>query len=153
MSQILISLSIWLHSLATVVFIGYFVLLTLIYLPVLEKAGVSILSEISKRSRVWLYVSMGTFLVTGIYLMFVDPNYFGVGQFTNLWSVLMLVKHILILGMLAMGFWFNAIWRVGPQMKTNTGASQAFLRFSQFSILMAISGILVLLLTAISQAQ
>jgi len=153
MSQILSSLSIWLHSLATVVFIGHFVLLALVYLPTLEKADGQLLSEISKRSRVWLYTSMGVFLVTGIYLMLVNPSYFGIGKFNNLWSILMLVKHILLLGMLGIGFWFNAILRVGPQMNTNTRATQALHSYRRFSYLMAISGALVLLLTAISQSQ
>jgi hypothetical protein len=65
----------------------------------------------------------------------------------------MLVKHILILGMIGMGFWFNAILRVGPLMSSNTGAEQALARFRQYSNLMAITGTLVLLLTAIAQVQ
>jgi hypothetical protein len=38
-------------------------------------------------------------------------------------------------------------------MSSNTGATQAIARFRQYSNLMAITGVLVLLLTAISQAQ
>ena len=153
MPQTLIALSFWLHSLATIVLIGHYLLLALVYLPVLAGADTTLLSQISKRSRVWLYTSLLIFLVTGSYLTFVDSNYLGLGKFGNLWAVLMLVKHILILGMLGMGFWFNAILRVGPQMNTNTGASQALIRFRQYSYLMATSGVLVLLLTAISQVQ
>jgi hypothetical protein len=52
-----------------------------------------------------------------------------------------------------MGFWFNGILRVGPLMSSNTGAAQAQIRFRLYVNLMAIAGILVLLLTAISQAQ
>jgi putative copper export protein len=100
-----------------------------------------------------MYTSLLIFFVTGIYLMFADLNYLGVGNFHNPWSVLMLVKHILILGMIGMGFWFNAILRVGPLMSSNTGAEQALIRFRQYSNLMAITGILVLLLTAIAQVQ
>ena len=58
MSQILISLSIWLHSLATIVFIGHYLLLSLVYLPVLGEANLLALSAISKRSRAWLYASL-----------------------------------------------------------------------------------------------
>ena len=153
MSQILFSLSTWLHALATVIFIGHYLLLTLIYLPIItkENTGGVILSAISKRSRVWMYTSLIIFLVTGIYLMIVDPNYLGIGNFGNLWGILMLVKHILIVGMIAMGFWFNAILRVGPLMSSNTGADQAILRFGLYSKWMAISGVLVLLLTAFAQ--
>jgi uncharacterized membrane protein len=155
MSPILFSLSIWLHAVATVLLIGHYLLLTLIYLPVLakENAGGMILSAISKRSRVWMYWSLIIFMVTGIYLMIVDPNYLGIGNFGNLWGILMLVKHILIVGMIVMGFWFNAILRVGPLMSSNTGADQAIVRFRLYSKWMAISGVLVLLLTALAQVE
>ena len=158
MSQTLTALSFWLHALGTVLLIGHYLLLSLIYLPVFVKNQAdplsgTILSEISRRSRSWLYGSMLIFAITGIYLTFVDPNYLGIGNFNNPWAILMLVKHILILAMIGMGFWFNAILRVGPLMSSNTGATQAIARFRQYSNLMAITGVLVLLLTAISQAQ
>ncbi len=65
----------------------------------------------------------------------------------------MLIKHLLILGMIGMGFWFNAILRVGPMMRSNNGAQQAKLRFRLYVNLMAISGVLVLLLTALAQLE
>lgn len=155
MSQILFSISTWLHAIATIVFVGHYLLLVLIYLPVLAKAneGRMILSSISKRSRVWMYASLIVFAFTGIYLMIVDPNYLGIGNFGNLWGVLMLVKHFLIVGMIVMGFWFNAILRVGPMMSSNSGVDQAIVRFGLYSKLMAVSSVLVLLLTAIAQAK
>lgn len=158
MSSIFISLSYWLHSLATVIFIGHYLLLSLIYIPALSmqesiKNTGAVLSEFSKRSRVWLYVSLLVFIITGTYLTFVDQNYLGIGNFGNPWAILMLVKHILIVGMICMGFWYNGLLRVGPLMSSNTGITQAISRFRQYSNLMAISGSLVLLLTAISQTQ
>ena len=133
MPQFLVTFSTWLHTLVTVVFIGYYFLLALIFLPALTKnkeipTGM-LLNEISRHSRGWLYLSMLVFFVTGIYLTFADPNYRGIGNFSNPWAMLMLVKHILILGMIGVGFWFNAILRVGPLMSSNTGAAQAIARF------------------------
>ena len=151
MSQILIALSIWLHALATVVLIGHYLLLSVIYLPVLEKNNGTALSEISKRSRSWMYISLVIFMVTGIYLTFVDPNYLGVGDFGNLWSVMMLVKHLLIVGMIGLGFWFNAFLRVGPMMASNNNAELGIRRFRTYSNWMAILGVWVLLLTALAQ--
>jgi uncharacterized membrane protein len=121
MSQVLNGLSIWLHALATIIFVGYFLLLALIYLPVLETKDLSILNEISKRSRLWLYVSLLIFAITGVYLTFVDSNYLGLGNFGNPWAILMLVKHVLIVGMIAIGFWFNVILRVGPMLNSHHG--------------------------------
>ena len=152
MTPILISLSYWLHALATVVFIGHFVLLAAIYLPALGDNPPA-LSAISKRSRWWLYASMLVFTITGVYLTFVDSNYLGIGNFSNFWSVMMLVKHLLILVMIGMGFWFNAILRVGPLMNSNTGAEMALARFRWYSNVMVISSVLVLLLTALAQVE
>ena len=158
MSQVLISISVWLHTLATVIFIGQYLLLALIYFPALTKkellaSSSMLLSEVSKRSRPWMYISLLTFIITGVYLMLVDPSYQGVGNFSNPWSILMLVKHLVILVMVALGFWFNAILRVGPQMSTNSGAVQARKSFHLYANAMAACGVLVLLLTAFAQAK
>lgn len=154
MTQILVALSYWLHAVATVVFIGYFVLMAGIYLPTLARAkNGTALSEISRRSRPWMYGSLLIFLITGIYLMLIDPNYLGIGNFGNFWAVMMLVKHILIVAMIALGFWFNAILRVGPLMSSNTGAEQAIARFRNYNNMMAVCGVLVLLLTALAQVE
>ena len=153
MSQILIALSVWLHALGTVVLIGHYLLLSVIYLPVLEKGGGTFLSQVSKRSRPWMYGSLLIFMVTGIYLMFADPNYLGVGDFGNFWSMMMLVKHLLIVGMIGLGFWYNAFLRVGPMMASNNNAEPGIRRFRLYSKLMAISGVLVLLLTALAQVE
>jgi uncharacterized membrane protein len=152
MSQILVALSVWLHALATVLLIGHYLLLSVIYLPVLSNNRTA-LSEISKRSRRWMYASLLVFMLTGIYLMFADPNYLGVGDFGNVWSIMMLIKHLLIVGMIGLGFWFNAILRVGPMMSSNHSAELGIRRFRLFSNLMAISGVLVLLLTAFAQVE
>jgi len=152
MTPILIALSYWLHALATVVFVGHFVLLAVIYLPALAENPAA-LSAISKPSRWWLYASMLVFAITGVYLMFVDSNYLGIGKFNNFWSVMMLIKHLLLVGMIGMGFWFNAILRVGPLLSSNTGVVQALGRFRRYVNTMAICGVLVLLLTALAQME
>ena len=153
MSQLLIALSVWFHAVGTVLLIGHYLLLSVIYLPVLEKNGGAFLSEISRRSRPWMYVSLVIFMVTGIYLMFADPNYLGVGDFGNFWSVMMLVKHLLVVAMIGLGFLYNAILRVGPMMASNNNAELGIRRFRMFSNLMAICGVLVLLLTALAQVE
>jgi uncharacterized membrane protein len=157
MSPILIAISVWLHAMATVVFIGYYVLLALIYLPALEdglqESRGATITRISSHSRVWLYVSLGIFAISGAYLTLVDPDYLGLGNFSNPWTILMLAKHIVILTMVGMGFWFNAILHVGPLATSNTGAQQAIVRFHSYVNWMAGCGVAVLLLTAMAQAR
>jgi putative copper export protein len=85
--------------------------------------------------------------------MLIDPGYLGFMNFGNLWGILMLVKHVLVFGMIAVGFWFNAFLRVGPMMASNNNADLGIRRFRMYSNLMAISGVLVLLLTALAQVE
>lgn len=156
MTPFLVATANGLHALATVIFVGYYLLLSLLYLPALtrpEAGGGAALSEISKRSRPWLYVSLLIFALTGVYLTLVDANYLGIGHFSNPWAILMLVKHLLILAMIAIGFWFNAIQRVGPALRSYPGDAQRMARFRRYSNLMAVCGVLVLLLTALAQIE
>jgi uncharacterized membrane protein len=158
MSQLLLTLSYWLHSLATVVLIGDFVILALVYLPVFANnqdipTSGQILSEASRQSRRWLYTALVIFIITGIYLMLENPNYLGLGKFGNTWSVFMLLKHILVVGMILVGMVYNAILRIGQQAKTGRDMPRVVKQFKQYAYLMAGLGVLILLLTAISQAQ
>jgi uncharacterized membrane protein len=155
MSQLLLATSTTLHALAMIIFIGHYLLMSLIYLPALsntDQAGKA-LGEMSHRSRRWLYISILVFIVTGVHLMLVDPNYLGIGNFSNPWALLMLVKHIVIVVMIALGFWFNFIQRVGPALRSNSGAAQGVAKFRQYSNAMTVCGVLVLALTALAQVQ
>lgn len=155
MTEILIALSNVLHTLATIVFVGHYLLLSLLYIPALSNTenGGAVLSDISKRSRLWLYIAFGIFAITGVFLTMIDPNYMGLGKFKNLWSGLMLAKHILILAIIVFGFWFNVILCVGPKMLSTSNSTSPILRFRTYSNLIAICGVLVLLLTAFAQIK
>ena len=153
MSQILIALSTWLHAIATVILIGHYLLLSLVYIPALAKGNGAALSEISKRSRSWMYISLLVFAMTGTHLMLIDSGYLGFMDFGNFWGIVMLLKHVLVFAMLALGFWYNAILRVGPMMSSNNSAELGITHFRLYSNLMTICGVLVLLLTALAQAQ
>lgn len=155
MSQVAIATSTTLHALAMIIFIGHYVLMSLIYLPALSKLdnGATALGEMSAHSRRWMYGSILVFAVTGVHLMLVDPNYMGIGNFSNPWAMLMLIKHLVIVVMIGLGFWFNMLQRVGPAMRSNSGAAQGVAKFRQYSNAMAICGVIVLALTALSQVQ
>ena len=84
--------------------------------------------------------------------MLIDSGYLGFMDFGNFWGIVMLVKHILVFAMIVLGFWFNAIMRVGPMMSSNN-PEQAIARFRQYVNAMAICGVLVLLLTALAQVE
>lgn len=154
MTPLLLAAATALHALATVVFIGHYLLLALLYLPVLATADTGrwvALSEVSKRSRPWLYVSLLVFFLTGIYLMLVDTNYLGIGKFSNSWAILMLVKHVVVLVMIGIGLYYNAVARVGPALRTRPGDAQTMARFRSYVNMMSVSGVLVIVLTALAQ--
>lgn len=148
MTQALLAAANTLHALATVIFVGHYLLLSAISLPVLAAPA---LGEVSRRSRPWLYAAMLLLAVTGSYLTLVDPNYRGLGNFDGTWAILMLVKHGLMVVMFALGFWFNAVVRVGTLLRSNSGAAQGLAQFRVYSHAMSVCGIGVLLLTAIAQ--
>ncbi len=158
MPAILTAACLWLHSLATVIFIGHYVLLALVYLPALSKTnlnpeGAAAFGEIAKRSRPWLYAALVIFFLTGYLLMLADPGYLGIGKFSNAWSILMLIKHLVIVGMIAAGFWFNAILKVGSMLAANPASAHVLARQRSFVNGMALAGVLVLLLTALAQIK
>ncbi len=154
MTQTLIVAANILHTLATIVFIGFYVVMTIIILPVFttkKSSGMQTLSEISKRSRWWLYSAMVVLALTGTYLTLVDGNYAGIGNFNSAWAILMLIKHIVILLMVVLGFWFNAIKRVGAGMLSTSNAEAGYVQFKRYCVWMMVSGVVVLVLTGVGQ--
>lgn len=180
MSQPLIALSLWLHSVATVVLIGHFLLLSLVYLPYLsvELDGLGVakaLDAISRRMRPWLTGSLLVFAVTGAYLMLVNQSYEGIGRFGNAWSLLMLVKHVLVVALIGLVVFLNAAVKramatptgdmsagsgspaglTAPRLGKHAEAGRPRLCGGEVRLAvnaLAICGVLVLLLTAIAQA-
>ncbi len=55
--------------------------------------------------------------------------------------------------MIGPGFWFNFLQRVGPAMRSTSGAAHSIAKFREYNNIMAICGVLVLALTALSQVQ
>jgi uncharacterized membrane protein len=153
MSTFLMALSTWLHTLATVVFIGYYLFLSLVYLPVLErhaqgKALRELLEEVSSRLRPYFGSSLLIFIVTGTYLMMINKNYLGLGNFFgNAWSVLIVIKHVLVLAFLALAIFSERAIMV----KISDEQPQ---RLEQFRLALGANtflGILILLLTTAAQ--
>jgi len=84
MSTILVALSTWLHGLATIVMIGYYLFTSLIYLPVFERqmqanALRDLFEQVSARLRPFFGGSLLIFLVSGTHLMLINENYLGLG--------------------------------------------------------------------------
>jgi uncharacterized membrane protein len=154
MSNFLVALSTWLHALATIIWIGYYVFTTLIYLPVLERqmqanALRDLLEQLSSRLRPFFGGSLLIFLVTGTHLMLINQNYLGLGNFFgNPWSVLIVVKHVLVLAFLALAVFSERAFLV----QISDQKPEALKQFRWALNINALLGVVILLLTSIAQA-
>jgi uncharacterized membrane protein len=154
MSGFLVALSTWLHTLATIIMVGYFVFTSLIYLPVLVRqmkvnALRDLLEQFSSRLRPFFGGSLLVFLVTGTHLMLINEDYLGLGAFFgNPWSILIVVKHVLVLAFLALAVFPERIYL--PKIADeNPSALQRFRWSLQINTVL---GVVILLLTSLAQA-
>ena len=154
MTNYLVALSTWLHALATIVMIGYFIFTSLIFLPVFERqiqvnALRPLLEHISARLKPFFGGSLLIFIVTGTHLMLINENYLGLGKFfSNSWSVLMVIKHVLVVAFLALAVFSERAYLV----KISDQKPEALKQFRLALNINTILGAVILLLTSIVQA-
>lgn len=167
MSPSLLAFSLFLHLLATVVWLGGLFLLTLLVWPETRRrlAGhpqrYRLLDGLRQRFQPLSWLSMLVLLVTGLFQMTADPHYEGMLQFNNPWSRAILLKHVAMAGMVICGVLLQ--WRVAPALRRagwllDQGRSDAAewrrlrrqeLRLARMSVAL---GVLVLLFTAMATA-
>jgi uncharacterized membrane protein len=154
MSNFLVALSTWLHGLATIVMIGYYLFTSLIYLPIFERqmqanALRDLFEQVSARLRPFFGGSLLIFLVTGTHLMLINENYLGLGNFfANPWSVLIVIKHVLVLAFLALAVFSERAFlgQIGDEKP------EALKQFRWALNINTVLGVVILLLTSIAQA-
>ena len=163
MSQSSLAISLFFHLLATVVWIGGLVILTVLVWPESRRvlaenpALYTFLTRLRKRFMPLTHLSLAVLLVTGLFQMTADPNYEGVLQFTNEWSQVILLKHLALGGMVICGvalqFWVvPALERVSLLRERNRGDAQEWTRLRRYEVRLTwinvILGVLVLGFTA-----
>jgi hypothetical protein len=110
----LVNVASWAHLLATVALGGYYATITLVVLPAIRSdparvGGLAFLATLERRAMPVLAVSLVVFLATGVYLMTNDERYAGIGEVDSPWATLLLIKHVVIVGMLVLGSWLDAL--------------------------------------------
>jgi uncharacterized membrane protein len=154
MSTLLIAISTWLHALATIVMIGYYIFTSLIFLPIFERqmkanALRELLEQVSARLRPFFGGSLLIFLITGTHLMLINQSYHGLGDFFgNQWSVMIVVKHILVLTFLALAVFSERVFLA----KVSDQNPKALQQFRWAVNINTLQGMIIILLTAIAQA-
>ncbi|OHB77883.1 MAG: hypothetical protein A2Z25_07895 [Planctomycetes bacterium RBG_16_55_9] len=168
MNLLILSLSHFLHLLATVVWIGGIVIILAVILPGAKAALASspavggLMKEVSRRFTPMANVSILVLIVTGVIITHYDPNFKGALQFDNPWSVVMLLKHLLVALMITVHFYRGFVLnpRIARLSSQAADARVASTLSSQVAGLQKLSlnlvranfamGMIVLLLTGIS---
>ena len=145
----------WGHLLATVVFVGYYVLLAAVVIPAVTRAlpgwgseAFALLAAIERRALPLLLASLGLFLATGVLLQAADPQYAGPGQVRGAWASLLFVKHLVVVGMLVVGSVLDGLVVRGGRDERPSALAAPLVRTSRAQ---AALGVLVLLITAAAQ--
>jgi uncharacterized membrane protein len=150
----------WLHSLATVGLLGYYALLALVVVPVLRRSVDAptlgrVIGAIERRALPLILAAIGVFLVTGIYMLFTDERFLGLGHaFANTWSTLIVIKHAVVAVLVGIGVYVDLL--VVPDIATpidQASQAAAVRRLARSTAAIAILGAVVLLLTAAAQAS
>jgi uncharacterized membrane protein len=154
MPNYLVALSTWLHALATIVMIGYYLFTTLVYLPIFTSqmdanSLRNLLEQVSARLRPYFGGSLLIFLITGTHLMLINERYLGLGAiFGNAWSVLIVIKHVVVLVFLALAVYSERAF-LG---QISDGNPEALKRFQLVLNTNTILGLVILLVTSIAQS-
>ena len=109
MSEAALALSLFFHIAATVIWIGGILLIAFLVVPELNRALAEqpalhqLLTRLRKRFTIVGNLALATLIVTGLLQMSTDPNYEGLLRFSNRWSQVLLLKHVLIIVMALCG--------------------------------------------------
>jgi uncharacterized membrane protein len=154
MATLLIALSTWLHALATIVMVGYYLFTSLIFLPIFESqmqgtALRNLLERVSNRLRPYFGGSLLIFMITGTYLMLINEAYLGLGNFfANPWSILIVVKHVLVVAFLALAMYSERVFLA----QISDEKTDALKKFRLALNINTFLGLFIILLTSIAQA-
>lgn len=124
MSQSLLAVSLFFHLLATVVWVGGLLVITVLVWPAARRVLqdtpplYTFLARLRSRFFPISNLALGVLIVTGLSQMTADPNYDGLLLFDNTWSQVMLAKHIVIAGMVLAGVMLQYI--VAPALERAT---------------------------------
>ena len=151
MREIMLAGSYWLHLIATVVWIGGITFLLFIVMPsakqVLGVEAGKLMGEVSKRFTPIANYSIVLLIATGAVLTAVNKQFSGIG---NSWSLALIVKHVFVLGMVAVHFYRGLI--LAPKItKTGTASEKASLQKLSLNLVKVnfCLGLIVLLLSGI----
>jgi uncharacterized membrane protein len=117
--DILHVMSLFLHLMATVIWVGGLVVMSLILFPVIQtkaKPDEAMQSPLSGVIDAWQKrfvplsnLSLVVLVVTGTYQMAISPHYQGFMVLNNAWSQMIFIKHIAAIAMVGIGVFMQSV--------------------------------------------
>lgn len=108
------------HLVATVTWVGGLALMALVVWPGARArlgpgpALGQFLNDVQRRFNPLAWTSLAVLVGTGLMQMTADPNYGGFLVIDNAWAIAILVKHVAVLGMVAIGAAMQ--WLIQPEL-------------------------------------
>lgn len=161
-----LSLTYWLHMLATVVWIGGLAAMVLLVLPAARRsldasAYANLLANTQRRLDPLGWVCLLLLAGTGLFQMSASPNYQGFLAIDNRWAVAILVKHLVFFAMIGVSAFIT--WGLLPRLQRaamrqahGLEATEAEKLQRQQTVLLRLNlalGALVLALTAVARVS
>jgi uncharacterized membrane protein len=162
-----LSLAYWLHMLATVVWIGGLAALALLVAPVGRRflnaqAHTAFFDGLQHRLDLAGWMSLAILTGTGMFQMSAHPNYEGFLGINNIWSMAILVKHLLFGLMIVISAYLS--WGILPRLRrqallqarslgapaTRERLERANLRLLHLNLAL---GVIILALTALARVS
>jgi len=163
MSPLILAISYFFHLIATVIWLGGLVAMTMLVWPATRRTlgdnpGVlAFLTLIRNRFLPLTNLSLAVLVFTGFVQMSGDEHYDGLMQFSNEWSRAILLKHLAIVGMVLCGLVLQygvnpALERASLLLQKGKGDAAEVARLQtrekRLTVVNALLGLLVLAFTA-----
>jgi uncharacterized membrane protein len=151
--------AVWFHTLALLIALGYYGILGRVIVPSLERTltGADLsaaLVAVERRALPLVAISVVLFTVTGSYLLVIDEEYAGLGNFfASTWTTLMLVKHVLIAVVVALAIAVDRFVRRADRAPDEVSRGEAIRRARLAAEAVTGVGALIILLTAAAQLE
>ena len=159
-----LALTYWLHLLATVTWIGSLASISILILPAMQRSlspdsQLVFIEAMQKRLEPIAWFSISLLILTGLFQMSVNEHYDGFLSISTQWSLAILTKHLLGIGMVvvsALQTWevIPAIQRAIVRSKKSENTEElAVLRQREIRLLRINFGLSVLILLATAFAR
>jgi uncharacterized membrane protein len=115
-----LTITFWLHMLATVTWIGSLAAISFLILPAARHsldvdAQGALIDAIQRRLEPLAWFCLALLVVTGMFQLSTSPHYNGLLSTSNQWSIAILVKHILVVVMVVVSA--LQTWEVLPSIQ------------------------------------